>query len=139
MPLVAGGALAPPNYARRRSFSSAETTADASLRPPSTLDIGVNCRMQDIRLALRNVRLRPAFSVVAILTLALGIGANTAVFTVLNAVVLAPLPYADPTTSSSSTSRRPSCRRVGHALQLRRLAGAGEVLLRHGGVPADRT
>src|SRR3954470_11419825 len=52
--------------------------------------------MQDIRLALRNLRMRPAFSAVVILTLTLGIGANTAVFTVLNAVVLAPLPYADP-------------------------------------------
>ena len=52
--------------------------------------------MQDIRLAVRNLRMRPAFSAVVILTLTLGIGANTAVFTVLNAVVLAPLPYADP-------------------------------------------
>jgi putative ABC transport system permease protein len=40
--------------------------------------------------------MQPAFSVVAILTLTLGIGANTAVFTVLNAVILAPLPYVDP-------------------------------------------
>src|SRR3954468_13582644 len=52
--------------------------------------------MQDIRLALRNVRMRPAFSAVVILTLTLGIGATTAVFTVMNAVVLAPLPYANP-------------------------------------------
>ena len=52
--------------------------------------------MQDIRLALRNLRLRPAFSAVVILTLTLGIGANTAVFTVMNAVVLAPLPYPNP-------------------------------------------
>jgi putative ABC transport system permease protein len=52
--------------------------------------------MQDIRLALRNLRMRPAFSAVVILTLTLGIGANTAVFTVMNAVVLAPLPYANP-------------------------------------------
>lgn len=52
--------------------------------------------MHDVRLAIRNILRRPGFSLVAILTLALGIGANTAVFTVFNAVLLAPLPYADP-------------------------------------------
>ena len=52
--------------------------------------------MQDARLALRNLARRPIFSAVAILTLALGIGANTAVFTVSNAVLLAPLPYDRP-------------------------------------------
>ena len=52
--------------------------------------------MRDIRLGLRNLVRRPAFSGIAILTLALGIGANVAVFTVLNAVLLAPLPYGHP-------------------------------------------
>jgi ABC-type lipoprotein release transport system permease subunit len=52
--------------------------------------------LADLRIAFRMLAKRPGYASVAILALALGIGANTAVFSVIRGVILRPLPYADP-------------------------------------------
>src|SRR5918998_905014 len=114
-----------------RGWSEPDARAEARRRFGDLAEVGAGCRKlglehernvrraeylaelrQDVRLAVRHLRRAPAFAAVAVLTLVLAIGANTAIFSAVSAVLLRPCPTPRPTGSPPSGARwaiRPGC------------------------------
>jgi putative ABC transport system permease protein len=93
---AAGGALSPADagFAARRRFGNL-TYLKEETRRMSGLGF-LDVLRQDVRFALKSFQRTPGFSAVAVLTLAVGIGANTAIFSAVNTLLLRPLPFPEP-------------------------------------------
>ncbi len=148
--------------AARRAYGGVEQAKQAHRDERSLL--WIEQTMQDLRYALRQLRKTPGFTLVVVLMLALGIGANTAVFSVMNAILMQLLPvsraeglsyvheangqYQPPRVTSTGDSRTSFSEATFEALRQRRdvfeelisyvpLGFSGEVPIRHGELPEE--
>jgi putative ABC transport system permease protein len=97
------------NAAAERLAAGGKRPAPRAASPPSRRSEPViETTLRDLRLAVRSLRQRPGFAGLTILTLALGLGANTAIFSVVKAVLLSPIPYPEPDRLAFVWGRSPS-------------------------------
>ena len=92
--MASGMSESEARLAARRQFGSVETTKE-ECRDKRRVNL-IDDLIHDVRYALRMIRARPGFSVPALLSLALGIGGNIVIFSVVDGILIRPLPYADP-------------------------------------------
>src|SRR4051812_1758744 len=87
-----GASAEEAHFAAARQFGNAARLKEESL---DVVAIGIETTIQDARYAVRQLRKNPGFAVTAIVILAVGIGACTAIFSAVNPILFAPLPYPD--------------------------------------------